>query len=162
MVMELLDANPNIRAYMTRRGYYGVYNYRRAEFANEVGADLFVSLHLNAAGTVAEPNPAPHGIETWYNVGVREQSSNNSFTSRQFAEMAQRHLIRATGAVCRGERYSAGMIVLRETNMPAVLLELGFLTNPAEAARLGTESYQRILARAIYDAIVEAANMWHR
>jgi len=161
-VMELLENNPNIRAYMTRHDDSHVYNYRRAEFANELGADLFVAIHFNAAGTVANPNPVPHGIETWYNIGVRESSSFNRFNSRQFAEIAQRHLINRTNAVCRGERYGANMIVLRESNMPAVLLELGFLTNPAEAARIATTSHQWQLAHAIHDSIVEAATRWPR
>jgi len=161
-VMQLLDNNPNIQGYMTRWDDSTVYNLRRAEFANEIGADLLISIHANAAGTRENPNPAPHGIETWYNFGERERSNNNHFTSRQFAEIIQRHKITRTGANCRGLRYGAGLIVPRESNMPAVLLELGFLTNPAEAARLATSQHQWLLAHAIYDAIVEAANTFPR
>jgi len=161
-VVQLLDANPSIQVYMTRRDDSTVSNYWRAHFANEVGADLFVSLHANAAGTRANPNPAPHGIETWYNMGELERSSNNRFTSRQFANIVQRHKITATSANDRGLRYGEGLIVLRESNMPSVLLELGFLTNPAEAARLATSQHQWVLAHAIYNAIVEAANTFPR
>jgi len=165
-VMQLLDNNPNIQGHMTRWDDSGIYNYRRAVFANEIGADLFVSIHANAAvhPNTSPPvvNPAPHGIETWYNFGERERSSNNRFTSRQFAEIIQRHKINRTNANCRGLRYGAGLVVLRESNMPAVLLEVGFLTNPAEVARLATSQHQWLLAHAIYDAIVEAANTFPR
>jgi len=165
-VVQLLDANPSIQVYMTRRDNSTVPNYRRAAFANEIGADLFVSLHANAAThpNTSPPvvNPAPNGIETWYNLGERERNSNNHFTSRQFANIAQRHKIAATRANDRGLRYGEGLVVLRESNMPSVLLELGFLTNPAEAARLATSQHQWLLAHAIYDAIVEAANTFPR
>jgi len=164
-VMQLLDNNPYIQGYMTRWDDSTIYNYRRAEFANELGADLFVSIHANAAVHNTTPqtiNPAPHGIETWYNFGERERNSNNNFTSRQFAEIIQRHMISRTGANCRGVRYGPRLVVVRESNMPSVLLEVGFLTNPAEAARLATSQHQWLLAHAIYDAIVEAANTFAR
>jgi len=161
-IMQLLDNIPNIQVHMTRWGDYTVCNYYRAVFANTLNADLFVSIHANAAGTWRAPNPAPQGIETWYNHGENELNSNNSFTSRQFAEIVQRHLISRTNANCRGLRYGPGLIVLRDSNMPSALLELGFLTNPAEAALLATVQYQWQLAYAIRDAIVETANTFHR
>ena len=153
MVMEYLNRNPNIRAYMTRHGDTTVLNSWRAEFANEKGADLFVSIHANAV------NNRPHvsGIETWFVDHPRE--AGWSFTSRQFATIMQRNMIRATGAVDRGLMQSQGtrqIIVLRDTYMPAVLLEVGFLTNQAEAALLATNAYQRIIARSIYEGILES------
>jgi len=157
-LMPLLHANPNIRAYMTRYDDSTVPNPWRAEFANELDADLFVSIHANAAGTIASPNPAPHGIETLYGFGKREQNSNNTFTSRQFAKIIQRHMVTRTNARDRGLVYRDATIVLRDTNMPAVLIEVGFLTNPQEAALLSTIEYQWRLVYAIYDAIVEASN----
>jgi len=159
-VMGLIHANPNLRGYMTRYGDYTVYNTWRAEFANALDADLFVSIHGNAAGTVANPNPVPHGIETLYSFGEREQNSNNTFTSRQFAEIVQRHMVTRTGANSRNLLFREATIVLRDTNMPAALVEVGFLTNPQEAARLATSQYQWQLAYAIYDAIVEASNVF--
>jgi len=153
MVMEYLNRNPNIRAYMTRHEDSSILNSWRAEFANEKGADLFVSIHANAAY-----NLNANGIETWYVNHPRE--AGWSFTSRQFATIMQSSMIRATGATNRGLRPSShvdGIIVLRETNMPAALVEIGFLTNLAEVTLLATEAYQRLLARAIYEGIVEAS-----
>ena len=163
-VAERLARNPNIQVYMTRHTDVRVQNQHRADFANGIRADLFVSVHANAAvhsGTNI-PNPLPHGIETWYNMGALETAASNIFTSRQFATIVQRHKLARTNANDRGLRYSAGLVVLRQTNMPAVLLELGFLTNPAEAARLNTAAHQELLVQAIYDAIVEAAALYSR
>lgn len=161
-VMQLIAANPSIQGYRTRWDDSGVYNHMRAEFANELRADLLVSIHANAAGTNDAPNPQPNGIETWYNLGERETTARNRFNSRQFAEIVQRHMVARTGVNNRGTRYGADMVVLRESNVPSVLVEIGFLTNPAEAARLASSQYQWLLAHAIYDAIVEAASMFPR
>ncbi|MCL1788647.1 MAG: N-acetylmuramoyl-L-alanine amidase, partial [Defluviitaleaceae bacterium] len=162
MVRQLFADNPNVQIYMTRHEDVNVRNQWRAEFANDLEADLFISVHANAAGTNANPNPVPHGIETWYNFGELERNSNNHFVSRDFAAIVQRHKLARTGANDRGLRYGPGLIVLRESNMPAVLLEVGFITNPAEAARLATAAHQSILAQAIHDAIIEATNTFPR
>jgi len=156
-VMQLLDDNAFISGYMTRWDNTGVFNQRRAEFANELGADLFVSIHANSAAELSPGvvNPEPNGVETWYNFGELEQSSSNRLTSRQLAEIMQRHLQSRTNAANRGLRYGAGLVVLRESSMPSALLEVGFLSNPAEAARLSTPAHQWQIAYAIYDGIVE-------
>jgi len=155
MVVQLLNANPMVQVFMTRQDDSTVLNSHRAEFANGLDADLFISIHANAAGTRTAPNPVPHGIETWYTVGALESAGNHRINSQQVAEIMQRHKLARTGANDRGLRYGENLVVLRDTNMPSALLELGFLTNPQEAARLGTYSHQRLLAQAIYDAIIE-------
>jgi len=155
MVMEHLDNNPNIHAYMTRHDDVTVLNSWRADFANEKGADMFISIHANAVVNL----PNVNGIETWYH------PSDNivDFTNRQLAAIMQRNMIRVTGAFDRGlmqsdPRPGRGIIVLRDTDMPAALVEVGFLTNPAEAGRLATAAHQRTVARAIYEGILEAYN----
>ena len=153
MVMEYLNANPNIRAYMTRHDDVTVANSQRARFANQM-ADLYVSIHANAVNN----RPAVCGIETWFADHPRE--ADFAFTSRDFATIMQRNLIEATGAADRGIRVGNNFIVVRDTLMPAVLVEVGFLTNAAEAARLATYAHQRLLARAIYDGIVEAFEVY--
>jgi N-acetylmuramoyl-L-alanine amidase len=155
MVMHLLDADPFITAFTTRRSDTYVSLLNRTEFANNIGADLFVSIHANAVANRGVVNPEPNGIETWYTVGELETAANNRSDSRQFAQIIQRNLISVTNANDRGIRNAPDFVVLRETNMPSVLIELGFLTNPEEAARLSDTQYQWILANAIYHGIVE-------
>jgi len=158
MAMEHLNANPNIRAYMTRSTDVTVYNAWRAEFANQK-ADLFVSIHANGIEQM-ELRSVVSGIETLYAVNPHEQSLG-SFNSRQFAAIMQRNLISATGAVNRGPKPRPDLIVLRDTHMPAVLVEVGFLTNPIDAGLLATQSYQRTVARAIYEGILEATEYFN-
>ncbi|MCL1882814.1 MAG: N-acetylmuramoyl-L-alanine amidase family protein [Defluviitaleaceae bacterium] len=160
-VMQLLDADPSITAFTTRRDDTFVSLVNRTEFANNLGADLFISIHANAAeirrGVI---NPYVHGIETWYTISELEQAANHRTDSRQLASTIQRHLIQNTGASDRGIK-NEEFVVLRETNMPSVLLELGFLTNAAEAARLADSAHQWLLANAIYQGIVETFFMNH-
>jgi len=151
MVMEYLNQNPNIRTYMTRHTDVTVANAWRASFANQM-ADLYVSVHANAVAN----RPTVSGIETLYMNHPRE----TAFSSRQFAAIMQYNMITATGAIDRGLRPRDNLIVLRDTHMPSVLLELGFVTNREEAARLATTAHQRVLARAIYEGIVEAFNAY--
>jgi N-acetylmuramoyl-L-alanine amidase len=156
-VMQLLDSDPSVTAFMTRRDDTFVSLLNRTEFANNLGADLFVSIHANAAefspGVI---NPYVHGIETWYTVGELERVGSHRTDSRQLAGVLQRHMIQATGANDRGLKDAPNFVVLQETKMPAVLLELGFLTNPYEAARLANAQHQWQLANAIYLGIIEA------
>ncbi|MCL1845562.1 MAG: N-acetylmuramoyl-L-alanine amidase family protein [Defluviitaleaceae bacterium] len=155
MVMQLLDADPFITAFATRHADTYVSLLGRAEFANNIGAGLFVSLHANAASRNRVVNPDVQGIETWYTIGELEYAANNRTNSRSIAQIFQRNLIIATHANDRGLR-NGELVVLRETEMPSVLLELGFLTSPDEAARLASPIYQAMLAQAIYQSIVEA------
>lgn len=147
MIMELLNQNPNIRAYMTRHTDVTVANSWRVAFANQM-ADLYVSVHANAVNN----RPTVTGIETWYLPNARE----TAFTSNQLARLIQYRMITATGAVDRGIKNNRNFMVLRDTNMPAALVEVGFLTNQEEAMRLANPQHQRLLAQAIYEGIVAA------
>jgi len=157
MVLQLLSLDPFVTVYMTRHTDTFLSPWDRAEFANNLDADMFVSIHANAAQIrPGEINPEPHGIETLYTIGILEYEAQHNINSRQLAEIFQSNLVEATGAHSRGLVPSPQVIVVRETSMPAVLLELGFLTNPEEAALLATVSYQWQLAHAIHQSIMEA------
>lgn len=110
----------------------------RADAANASGADLFVSIHNNAAGSSA------HGIEVW--------RAPNDRLAQRFGEDVQSHVIDTTSATDRGV-HTASFYVVRWSNVPAVLAETGFMSNAAERARLRSSSYQSKLARGIADGI---------
>ena len=110
----------------------------RADAANASGADLFVSIHNNAAGSSA------HGAEVW--------RSQNDPLGQRFGLDVQNGLIDATSATNRGVQ-TANFYVLRWSNVPAVLAECGFISNSGERARLRTASYQNTVARGIADGI---------
>jgi len=152
-VMHFLNNDPFIRAYMTREDDSFVSRLRRAEIANEIGADLFISIHVNA---VNEHLHHVHGIETWYSISELEQMYDHPINSRQLAQIMQRNKIAQTGAHSRNLFVGNNIVVLRETSMPAVLLELGFITNVYESAIMNTTQYKWQLAQGIYNGIVEA------
>jgi len=129
----------------------------RSRAANASESDIFVSIHINASGS-----SAAQGIETYYYQPYAEYPSRINATyhanptrlsmSDTLANAIQSSLINATGAQNQGVKRQT-FAVLRETTAPAVLLELGFLTNPQEAARLNTSAYQETLANAIVAGI---------
>ena len=129
----------------------------RSRAVNASESDIFVSIHINASGS-----SAAQGIETYYYQPYAEYPSRINATyhanptrlsmSDTLANANQSSLINATGAQNQGVKRQT-FAVLRETTAPAVLLELGFLSNPQEAARLNTAAYQETLANAIVAGI---------
>jgi N-acetylmuramoyl-L-alanine amidase len=117
----------------------------RTNKANAWGADLYVSVHANANGSGSWDSA--NGIETYV------------YTTRPPAAVAlalavQRQLIRRTGLLDRGVK-SADFHVLRETKMPAILVECGFMTNKIEAELLKADAFRKSCAAAIVAGIVE-------
>lgn len=109
--------------------------------ANQVQADLFVSIHYNAAsGEWGSAN----GIETFHHP--------SSTKGQKLARLIQTELIQATDRRDRGVK-SANFHVLRETTMPAVLVECGFMDFLEEARLMLDEEYQLSCARAIAKGI---------
>ena len=131
----------------------------RSADVNESNAQIFVSIHHNAMPGSTTAN----GIETYYYEYYEEypslinQAMHNDPTrvleSAKLAEAIHNTLIARTGATNRGIQRDT-FSVLRETDVPAVLLELGFMSAPTELAKLTNDSYQTIMAKAISDGIV--------
>lgn len=101
----------------------------RADRANELLPMIFVSIHANSI-----EDPAFSGVMTFHFNGASEASA--------LAHSIQRQLLASTGAVDRGVR-TANFFVLRETVVPAVLVEIGFLTNALEEQKLRDPFYQK-------------------
>ncbi len=112
----------------------------RVNGANSWGADYFISLHTNAS-----VNPQANGAE----VLVYSTSS----PSYQLAESVLEQLTLATGVRGRGVVARPGLYVLRRTDMPAILVEMGFITNP-ENAELLVNSPQ-LFAQGIANGIID-------
>lgn len=120
---------------------------QRAAFANSIGADLFVSIHINAGGG--------SGFESYvYSGGV------DSFTvnARNTVHQKVAAYFASFGLPDRGEK-SADFAVLRETNMAAMLLENGFIDNPKDAALLKNDSFLNGLALSIATGITTIFNL---
>ncbi len=117
---------------------------RRAAIANEVGADLVISLH-----TDAESGGRGQGSATYYYGNPRDFS----VLGRRFAETVQSEIIARTDLVdCRTQAKTWDL--LRLTRMPAVRVEVGYLTHSGDAARLTQPRFRDTLAEAIASAAV--------
>lgn len=102
-------------------------------------AELFLSVHCNSF-----TNPDAHGMETYY--------YPKTDADERFATLLNEELAAAGGLHNRGVKY-ARFYVLRHTEIPASLVELGFLSNPDEEALLANADYQEKLAQALFHAI---------
>ncbi|MHA7579556.1 N-acetylmuramoyl-L-alanine amidase [Paenibacillus vandeheii] len=138
-VQALLQQHTEIQTVITRQDDTELSLQQRVDIAQLNQADIFVSIHGNKFTT-----PVPNGIETLYS---RKES-------KDLADILHKHVLPITGFKDRGVK-TASLHVTRETTMPAVLLELGFLSNPADEAMMLTEEYQNKCAQAIVDGIVE-------
>lgn len=148
-VKSILESK-GVSVIMTRTGDTYPTLDERPELANSSGAALFLSIHLNSTATEVT---AAKGIEVYY-------SENNNdigyvINSQQTAEIILKDVIAATGAKSRGVK-SANHLVTRKSQMPANLIEIGFMNNPTELKNLADESYQNKLALGIANGITDA------
>lgn len=118
---------------------------RRSTLANEAKADIFVSIHCNAS----ETNHDFQGLYVYHYPG--------SVQGAALAQAIQTPACQFTGAVDRGIN-SANFSVVRESKMPAVLVETGFMTCHEELLRLKDEAYQTRMAQGIAQGIIRYLN----
>ena len=131
----------------------------RADQANKSNADMFLSIHFNAGG-----RGASYGIETYYykdrpeyTPAINKDKHNDPERlekSKKLAQKIQQSLVSKTGAFDRGVKRET-FAVLRETSIPSILVELGFIDNQEEVKKIKTNEYQEKLADGIVDGIVE-------
>lgn len=144
------------RVLMTRATDQRLELIHRAQASNSIKADLFISIHMNAA-----KNRTVNGIETFALTSPGAPSSgsktvqynnypgNNAAHNSMFlAWNVQNMLVRTTRAFDRGVKH-ARFVVLRETRCPSILVECGFISNRTEENNLGSAMYQEKLAQAI-------------
>jgi len=113
----------------------------RVNMANSSGADIFLSIHNNAA-----LSQYAHGTETFW-------CSNGVSGSSQFASLVQSNLVSQIGRANRGVK-TANFRVIKYTNMPAALVECAFVSNPTESELLKTAGFREKCAVGLYNAIV--------
>ena len=117
----------------------------RVNDANSWGADLFLSLHTNAS-----VNPAANGSECLI-------YSNSSIVARDVSEDILDQMTLITGLRNRGIVYRPGLYVLRQTPMPAVMVEMGFISNPYDRDLLVNQP--RLFALGIYRGLLKYYNL---
>lgn len=135
---EVLERQ-GVHIVMTRSDDATVSLEDRVRITNQTVPDLFVSVHINAMETGSDV----HGIETYY---LSEQS-------RSLADSIHQNLITALNAPDRSVR-KARFYVINHTSVPAVLAEVGFISNPLERAKLVTAEYQNQVAQALAQGVM--------
>ena len=131
------------RTKMTREGDQFVALADRAKIANDLHAALFVSVHYNHC-----PSQEPHGIEIF----TYREHTKRSVESTKLAEQVSTHIVKYTGMWSRGVK-QGNLAVVRETAMPAILVEAGFLSNPREREKLKDPKHQKAIAWGIAKGI---------
>jgi N-acetylmuramoyl-L-alanine amidase len=140
---KLLSYN-NVQVKLSREGNKKLTLSQRAKMANDWGADIFVSIHINAGGGV--------GFESFiFNGNVSEATRANQNVIHQ-------EIIRATGWNDRGKK-RANFAVLRQTKMPALLTENGFIDNTTDANKLKNDSFLDNIAQGHVNGLVKLFNL---
>ncbi len=153
MLRDELEAR-GVKVIMTRTTQnVDISNIERTAIANQAGADLFIRVH--ADGT---DNASVHGIHVLYPAITKGWTDDIAAASMRAAELVHQALIAATGAKDRGITARSDMTGFNWSDVPVIIPEIGFMTNPDEDRRLATAEYRRTIARALADGIVRFLN----
>ena len=142
-IVKKLLSDKGVKGILTRQNEVDLDLPPRVSFANNIDADIFVSIHANASrGKRRDIN----GLETFYYRGWR---------GRLLAKNIQKQILRVSpGSPDRGVKQGR-FYVIKNTRMPAVLVEIGFLTGRLDARRLEKTAHRKRIAYAIAKGILE-------
>jgi N-acetylmuramoyl-L-alanine amidase len=133
-----------VRALLTRGPDSSPSDAARATFANDAGADVVLSLHVDGA-----PSPRCNGVAT-YHFGTG--TGTTSTVGEKLASLVQREVVARTGLLdCRVHEKTWSL--LRLTRMPAIRLEVGHLTHAGDAARLADPAFRDTVAEGVLVAV---------
>jgi N-acetylmuramoyl-L-alanine amidase len=132
-----------VTTWLTRGPGVGPDDSARAEFANAQGADLVLSLHVDAA-----PSPRANGVATYY-YGAGEVSSS---IGQRFADLVQREVVARTNLL-DGRTHPKSWTMLLLTAMPTIRLELGYISSAHDVAQLVDAGFRDRVAEALLAAI---------
>lgn len=136
LLEEMFAEEPRIEASLTRSTDVFLSLQERTDFANQLKADAFISIHANAF------RQSTRGTETFYTHEYQ----------KDFAALLQHYLVEATGFPDR-KLQRKNFFVTRNTSMPAGLIEVGFLTNPTEEKELFKPEFQERVAKSLVEAV---------
>lgn len=146
------DQNNNYKIYYTRLSDTYPSLTERSALANEVKADLFLSVHINSADSKSAT-----GTETLYNP-KRNLKNPAGLNCNKLASYVQQYMKASTGFKDRGLKERTDLSVLNRNQVPAALVEVGFISNSADAKKMAANL--NAYGKAVYDAIVYAASKY--
>lgn len=146
---EYFDStSSNVKAYLTRHDDTFINLYQRPKYSKRYSADLFLSLHMNYS-----TSKRAKGTEVYYSK-VNNKKSFSGLNSKIFATRMRNTIVNDLHTTNRGIK-QAGFVVIKRNTVPAVLVELGFVSNPRERGKLKTSTYQTKAAKSLYKGISE-------
>lgn len=149
-VVRELEKNSDIKVYATREDDTFLKLTERSDFSNQIQPDLFISIHINSV----DGNTAASGTETYYTQKVDTRN-------KIFATIVQNALVKEFGTRNRGVKANT-FVVTQYTQAPAILIEIGFLTNEADRKMMTASDFTARYAQTIYQCVQEYyANGYH-
>ncbi len=147
-LIRLLEIDGTIKFYLTRTTDVYPTLQERVDLAQDIQADIFISVHNNATF-----NTAVKGTETLYFPTSQENASG--LNGKKLAEIMQRTLSAQIGSYNKGIIPRDGLYLLKHTTMPAVIVEVGYMSNAEELNKLKTSGYINQSAMGMYRGILE-------
>ena len=139
-MVEAILQEKGYKVYMTRNDDSSVSLQERVEFSEKKKPDIYVSIHVNSS-----VKNDIYGVEThWYND-----------YSHELAEVVHKHLVKNIPSTKDRGLFKSKFYVINHTTVPAILVEMGFISNDAERAQLVTEKRKQIVAKSIAEGIIE-------
>lgn len=149
-VKKLFDDGPdNIGVYYTRTTDTNPSLEQRVQLANRSDADLFISIHNNSDSTGNFTNTS--GTQVMFS-----ESDTSEFSSRRLAQICMKNVVKSLNGTDKGLLKGDRIYIIRTSEVPVALIEVGFMTNYEELEKLESEDYQKKAAEGIYNAVMEA------
>ncbi len=144
----LMDAEESVKVYYTRTDDSYPTLQERCDLANEAGADFFISIHNNAYLAAYSGTDVLHYSDT----------RNSGLDNYELAEIFMDEITTTTGMPERRLVVRPDLYVLHHTEMPAIIAEIGFMTNPDDAAKLADPEFRQAVAVSLYQGILRTFN----
>ncbi|MBK5247150.1 MAG: N-acetylmuramoyl-L-alanine amidase [Peptostreptococcaceae bacterium] len=155
-VKDLLDL-AGARYIFTRESDVSMELYDRPALANDIGADILVSIHNNSFDT-----EKPEGTEVYYYSKVDEQGLDEGalygIYSKDIAVLVQKEMVDILGTVDRGAKESEHLAILRRSSMPAIIIEGAFMSNPGNLEKIRTTEFKEKYAYALVKGLITTMN----
>jgi N-acetylmuramoyl-L-alanine amidase len=140
-----------IQVVMTRTAQdVDISNSQRAKIANQAHADLAIRLHCDGS-----TDKSVHGFFTLYPASIKGWTDDIAAISKRAATIIQREAVAATGATDRGLQERSDLTGFNWSDVPDVLVEMGFMTNAAEDKLLESAAYQDKIVQGLVKGIVD-------
>ena len=143
------NSDENIGVYYTRTDDSNPTFDQRVQLANKSQADLFISIHNNS--TKSGRMSSTHGTQVMYS-----ESDTKELGSKAFAQICLDHVTEALESRDKGLVEGDEIYIIRTSEVPVALIEVGFMTNQEELNLLNSTDYQKKAAEGVYDAVIDA------